>query len=164
MHVTYLFVWLFDTWGHWIGFSQGWERSGPEICDRCGDYRRDRLLKCSITIAMRAQQAKRAGWWIRWRWCLAQRLLWNTEEVHSEEDAPGQRWEEIDDLILGSKETAQRGVTPVHSSHQVTTCSAQAWCTQNERLKQCVDPRIVLEAWLRAVRGKGEESNALVLY
>lgn len=130
LHITNLFVWLLDTGGHWVGFAQGRERPGPEVCDGRWDYSRDGVFgQRSVTAAVGSQQTEGAGGRkVSSGWVLAQRLLWNTEEMHAEEDAPGQRREEEDDLVLGAQQLTHERVTPVHSSHQVTTRSTQA-CT-----------------------------------
>lgn len=134
---THLLVWLLGAGGHRVRLPQCRERPRPEVCDG-RDYRRDGLFgERSVTVAVGAQKAEGTGRWrVRGRGDLVQRLLWNAEQVHGEEDAPGQRWEEVDDLVLGAQELPEHRVTPVHRTHQVAKRSAQTWKTQRQGLKR----------------------------
>lgn len=91
--MSYLFVWLLGTGGHRVCLPQSGERSRPEVWDSCGGDRGVRVFgQRSVTVAVGAQQAEGTGGrGVRGSGDLAQRLLWNTEEVHGEEDAPSQR-------------------------------------------------------------------------
>ena len=136
LQIKYLFVRLLGTGGDRVGLAQSGERPRPQVRERRWDDGGDGLFRhCSITIAVGTQRPQGTGRWrVGGRWVLAQSLLWNTEEVHSEEDAPGQRCEEVDDLVLGAEQLPHHGMTPVHGAHQVTKGPAQAWKAQRQRL------------------------------
>lgn len=94
LHITYLLVRLFSAGGHRVGFAQSGERPRPEVCDgrRVWAGRDGLFTQSSVPVAVRAQQTEGAGGHgVAPGQVLAQRFLWNTEEVHGEEDAPGQR-------------------------------------------------------------------------
>lgn len=89
---SYLLVWLLHAGGHRVCLPQGGERPRPDVCDRCRDCGDDGLFgQRPVPIAVGAEEAEGVGRRCRrGRALLAKGLLRNTEEVHGEEDAPGQ--------------------------------------------------------------------------
>lgn len=130
--ITYLLVWLFGTRRHRVGLPQSGEGPGPDVWDGETGHRGDLVFgQRSVATTVRAQGSEGTGGrGVRVWPDFAQGLLRDAEEVHAEEDAPRQSWEEVDDLVLGPEKLPHQRVTPVHGSHQVPKRPAKTWKTE----------------------------------
>lgn len=104
--ITNLLVRLFGAGGHGVGLPQGREGPGPDVWDGGSGHGFHGVLgQRPVAVAVGAQGPQGAGGrGIRDGAGLAQGFLRDAEEVHAEEDAPRQRREEVDDLVLGPQQ------------------------------------------------------------